>query len=578
MFRRISSVLFITIISLCISDFAFGFDENILFKDYAVQHIYCDSLYTNKFIVIDPVTAIKQIDELKKWASDKGDVKLVFAVRLIRDRYLTRESLSGNQAENDLLSEIKELEDKNMLPLQAETMQVLSNYYWDIKRYSESFEYAIMAYNIYIHFSITEFPEKDDCLFSYGSKYYYFGDYSTAKGYFLEEWNTIPVAKIKGVVSMLNSMALSYLHLDMIDSAEYYYKKAYSLAVEQKSNIWPFIINGNLGYIYYLQKKYDASIPLLEADVKRCLEAEPTNAANSLSLLAVINLEKNEKSKALQYVNQAYALLKKTGDWNDYKVRNRILPALAKVYEANGETKLAYCFLDSAMAAKDSVAKQINIMVLAGVQHKIEATKHIQETQKYEQDMKKQKWKTYGIIIGLVVFLIIASLFINSQRLKYINTRQRLEGEKKYAETELNNASKQLEDFTRSISEKNDLIEKFASEMHRMQSGVKNIEDNETLMLLQQSTILSDNQWVSFQVMFEKAHQGFFERMNKKVPGLSPIETRFMLLSKLRLSKKEMASALGVSKDAVQLNLERLRSKLNLPDVNFSLEDFVDSI
>ncbi|MCW3122528.1 MAG: hypothetical protein JWQ38_2020, partial [Flavipsychrobacter sp.] len=142
------------------------------------------------------------------------------------------------------------------------------------------------------------------------------------------------------------------------------------------------------------------------------------------------------------------------------------------------------------------------------------------------------------------------------------------------------NALAQLTVFTESISEKNELIEKFATELSRTQqhADLETTQMNETLVQLQKATILTDEQWRSFQQLFEVAHKGFMERLNKKIPALSPIDKRFMLLSRLKLSKREMAAILGISQEAVVQNRQRLTHKLDIHNTNTGLEEFAATI
>ena len=94
---------------------------------------------------------------------------------------------------------------------------------------------------------------------------------------------------------------------------------------------------------------------------------------------------------------------------------------------------------------------------------------------------------------------------------------------------------------------------------------------------MQQSTILTDEEWEKFRDIFEKVHGGYLKRLKDKLPGLSPAETRYMALAKLQLSSREMAATLGVSKQAIHVTSHRLRKKLHMPE-DGSLEELVNSI
>lgn len=90
--------------------------------------------------------------------------------------------------------------------------------------------------------------------------------------------------------------------------------------------------------------------------------------------------------------------------------------------------------------------------------------------------------------------------------------------------------------------------------------------NTEVLSQLQNSILLTEDQWEQFKFNFDKVHIGYLNRLKDKLPDLTPAETRFMVLAKLKLSNKEMAGMLGVSMQGVRNYKYRLRKKLNLPE------------
>jgi len=155
-----------------------------------------------------------------------------------------------------------------------------------------------------------------------------------------------------------------------------------------------------------------------------------------------------------------------------------------------------------------------------------------------------------------------------------------LQNEKLKAEGDLDIASVQLADFTKSLKEKNILIETFSTEIEKLQALPCNVitpEQTASLNQIRQSAILTDDDWIVFRTAFEKVHSGFLLRLTSKLPDLSPAETRFMALAKLQLSNKEMANILGVSTDAMRTIRYRLRRKLNLSEEG-SIDELINTI
>ena len=205
------------------------------------------------------------------------------------------------------------------------------------------------------------------------------------------------------------------------------------------------------------------------------------------------------------------------------------------------------------------MARQFNTLQLLRAHQRVELQqkKALEDSLAYQ---KRLKIIERNAMLALVVLLIGLLLYV------YANTRRKLRQEQalralqlREKEKELRLATTQLKEFAHNIQEKNRLIESLEE-----QFGAA--ENNTVLQELRQSTILTDEEWEKFRALFETAHAGFLERLHQRFPQLTPAETRFMVLSRLRFSNKEMAAALGVSPQSVRTIWYRIRKKHNLPE------------
>jgi DNA-binding CsgD family transcriptional regulator len=254
---------------------------------------------------------------------------------------------------------------------------------------------------------------------------------------------------------------------------------------------------------------------------------------------------------------------------------------LARAYASAGDSKRAYAFLDSAKIAGDSVAQRTNSVWLAGIQHKVDAENFLRERKVLEKEQGIQNLIRNGLILTLVFIGIIAALLVSRQRTELIHQRKDLEFQKSRAENDLNHAARLLAEFTGSLAEKNELIEKFNAELHRLKSQpefVAYLENNETMKELEKTSLLTDVDWLRFQDIFEKVHSGYIEKVNKMMLGLSPVEMRFLLLSRLKLSMKEIAGILGISVESVRINIQKLGVKLGLDESGQTLVSFAETL
>lgn len=250
-----------------------------------------------------------------------------------------------------------------------------------------------------------------------------------------------------------------------------------------------------------------------------------------------------------------------------YKRLNMLYPLLVKFYIAKGNTALAKTFLDSAGVVRDSLDRQFNSLLMMRGKEKVEL--ELEQHQHAVDEINRQKemkTRQRNWLIAIVAFITIITLSIYyRQKLRFRQKNAQLAR----AKEELEKAEQELENFTRNISEKNKLIEDLQQQLGD--------PDVEVIRQLQQSTILTDDQWNNFRRLFDKVHGGYLHRLRGKLPELTPAETRFVALNKLRLSNKEMASMLGVGADAIRQYRSRLRRKLDLTE-DHSIDDFLEKI
>jgi tetratricopeptide (TPR) repeat protein len=562
-------------------------NSSVLHQSFGQQYHFVDSM-NGVALGMDSVQAFELLSGLEKWAMDNGDKQLANSFVLLRYKYIVVKKGKNNKAlEEGLQDFIEKMKGEKLKYLQAEAMEILADYY--LKDYSMSayaFDNMLRAYDIYSNEPTDAFPPKGEYLFNLAINHMRFKEYAGA-GKYLAEVKEISTEKTEPkIFNVLNAIGLCYRNLGIYDTAEMYFKDAYQKAGEAGNSEWPGIIAGNLGITYYYEGRYAEAIPLIEKDIN-ATKRPNVNTAKSMALLGDIYLMNGDKNKAMEQLLAAYQIIKDKRKWGEYEVLQIIYSKLAKAYAATGNLQLAYTYMDSAMLAKDSVASQKNVYKLARVQQEQEHEKYEAEVEKLNDQRKLHVLERNSLIGGIVLLAVIALLFINRQRLKNNEREQKLlaekqvaEAERKMAEADLQNASRQLGDFTRNIQEKNELIEKFSAEVERLQAlpcSVELPDTKDNLLKLQQSTILTEEQWEDFRNMFEKVHSGFFIRLREKLPDLSPAEIRFVALSKLNMNNKEMASVLGISTDAVRMNRHRLKKKLNLPEED-SLEKLIEAI
>lgn len=525
-------------------------------------------MYHHGLIDEDSSSIFKKISRIKELAVDNKDTDLEIEADLLRAHYFYYRSKFAPAYVISILDSVKQKAiDLKKIWAEAMIENMLALYHFDhLKEYELGFEHHQRVYKLIKDIDPKDFPHKQNCLYQMAGEHYAFKDYRQSIFFNLEalKAETPPEFKASSMeLSIVNTIGLSYHHLGMQDSAEYFFRKTLSLAAQKKSRAWEGIASGNLGNVYFLRRQYNNAKTLLQKDVAIAKEFGDWGlASGSLMVLAEIALNEKDVISAGRYLDTARKYIYASGQ---YARLQDLYPLLSKWHSAVNQPAAASVYLDSALTVRDSLAKEFNALQMLRAKQKVGLEQHRSEVEQVTQQ-KKISILERNVLVGLVVLMMIAAIFIYREQQRRSKAQQEAiaRGDK-----ELADASRQLNEFAKNISEKNALIELLQQQ--------NNNGNNTLLQQLQQSTILTDSDWEYFRQLFEKVHGGFLHRLKEKIPGLTPAETRFMVLSKLDLNNKEMAAMLGIGTDAIRQYRSRLRKKLNLSE-DGSLEEMVSHI
>ena len=462
---------------------------------------------------------------------------------------------------------------------EGECMLMKGIIYYRQNRFGPGFEFLQKGYQILKSEGLANCPNITFRLQEMGQCYYEFGDYEGTIDILREAIDVTTSQehlRANHTHGIYNMLALSYQKLESYDSAIYYFKKSHDAALEANNTFWAALANGNLGNIYYVQGRYDKAIPLMEKDFDESKEAfEYGSAVNAAQTLATMYLKKGETDKAFSYLQYA----RQNINYADPRALSGFYKNLSTFSRIKGDHEQAYAYMDSFLVYSDKVKKINDTRIINQAQLKVEVEQHGAELRLLEAKRSRQILLRNGLLAIVLLSGVIAFLYFNRQRLKRLKELELADLKTARAEDELRNAQKELSAFTNTLKEKNELIESFRQELELMnQSGQAQNEDRTAhLTQLLNSTILTEEDWKSFRMLFDKVHPGFFIRLKEKMSDLSPADTRLMALTKLQLAPKEMAAMLGLTYEAIKKSRQRLRKKINLPEEG-SLDEVVEMI
>jgi DNA-binding CsgD family transcriptional regulator len=366
----------------------------------------------------------------------------------------------------------------------------------------------------------------------------------------------------------LNTIGLAYRELKQYDSAILYFKMGLDTASAVYNIPWTGILSGNLGSVYYFLEQYEKAIPLLKIDYTLSMESkEWASAANTICMLADLDLDRKELPAAAAKLDEAYEVINRQADTRPfvyYALQKARLFKYLKQYDS------AFVYLDTARRVTNKLNKRRDALVFSQAEQKVAVELHLSEMKLLESEKSKSLLVRNFIIVVILLVLVIAAQLIFRQQLKQRKDKELL-----------NNAVTQLNYYIESVREKNQLIDQFKQEIEHLNAQPEQYtmlqEKEEIAGKLRRYSILTEEDWNEFRNLFEKVQIGFFDKLKQQFPDLTPSEQRLMALMKLKLSKREMAGMLGIAPDSIKKTRQRIRKKINVQD-DTALEEMIAAL
>ncbi len=404
--------------------------------------------------------------------------------------------------------------------------------------------------------------------------YFELGEPEKAKTYVL---NWYRMERDKGrKAQAAGNLGACYSAFDNTDSAIYYINESLSLFEELDNKEALVRGYGNIGEIYQKRGDMQKALNMYTASISMAREIKDTiNLAHGLSHLGSFYIEQHNYNKAVEPTIQALDIWKKTGSLNQVK---KAYERLTTIYKKTGRFEQALDAHEQYTIYNDSIFNNENNQKIIELKAKAAyEKKQVADSIKNAERLKFVTVKTQqrrNILIIIILLITCFSLVIIN---RYRRKKDQLEEEKNMDSYQLQVSEDKLSRFTKNIQEKNRLLEALEQklEVYKGTNDLKQYE--EAVSELRHSTILTDADWVDFKTTFEKAHSGYLSRLKEKHPTLTQAEIRYIVLSKLYMSTKEMASVLGVNASSIRTLKSRLIKKVGFNDED-ELKNAIESI
>lgn len=472
----------------------------------------------------------------------------------------------------------KEVAKKDWPDTEGELWIIIGSFYSGYQQFGKAFEYCLRGFYRFEELGFDNYPHLYRYLGLISDIYYRLGDWSNCLKYLLILNNVSNDYIISdGRFHIQNSIALVYRNLNRYDSSAYFFKASYQSAKAVQDSFWMALSLGNLGYNYFLQGSYDKAMPLLEDDFRQSWKVQEYESATNAGLsLVSIYLKKKKFNSAIQVMDSIKPIVfsKRHIRWMRSWFENQF-----QLSKQNGNLKDAVRYADSALTYKEIAANNANMQILANTRSKVDAEKYLNQISLLESNRQKALLLRNALIGAIALITVILLLILNRINVRHRFSLEKAALEKKQANQMLEQVQEQLNQYTGHLREKTLLIEQVERELEQIKAAgnLLNIATEQSLGELLQSSILTEEEWQRFRALFEKVHPGFLIKIRQQFPDLTPAETRIVVLTRLKLTNKEMMTMLGIGYDAIKKTRQRLRKKISLPD-DETLDHWIEKI
>lgn len=191
------------------------------------------------------------------------------------------------------------------------------------------------------------------------------------------------------------------------------------------------------------------------------------------------------------------------------------------------------------------------------------------ERAKMQGKAEMQRW-VFGLIVllGLIIILFVLYAYWSYRKrsLARIAHEQEIFSQKqqmmeKLHQEELSHRDVQLSVMRTYLLKKIEVVEKLNSSV-----------PNESKHI-----VLSYNDWTELEVFLDSVEDLFVSRLKQKHPNLSKADLRLMMLLRLKLSQKTLASIYCVSEKAIKQKLFLYKDKVGIKNEHFSLRNYIEN-
>lgn len=401
--------------------------------------------------------------------------------------------------------------------------------------------------------------------------------------------------ELKDQALCMGNIGLIYMSLENYGEALYFNRRSFDILDSLNETCWLMYPSVNLGHTYLELDQIDSSLKYLQISYDlsvQCGNAE--GVCQSLLDLGTIHHEQGRFDLAERELLEDYSIARS----HDLKVpKVEATEALYKLYESAGKIAEALKFLKITSELKDQMFNEDRTEKLTRIElnYVFEQERDSLEFQKQSElliinsKLEKQRMVQYFTVVGLLITMIFLFVIYRNYRLKQmanLNLEKKNEiqrenlviEEKMRKQLEMDNNQKSRSLTATSIQLLN-LNEKLTETIDQLRNDVAEPDERFNKVLKELNNLrCADSHWDGIKMHFENVHPDFFEKLERKFPNLSANDHKILAFMKMKLSNKEIAVILNVTRRAVEQSKRRIKKKLEMDVDNSDILGFVEGV
>lgn len=367
-------------------------------------------------------------------------------------------------------------------------------------------------------------------------------------------YESMPNVSIYNKVAAHLRLGENFFYVDSLQQALEVEKKAYRLAICANDNELLSSVKQNLASTFEKMGEKDSCLFY----ARQAYDLNGNDRFSCQLMLASAYISVDSIKQAFTILNEATP---KTAE-----DRHSIFYMQSKAAVKAQDYKTAKTFSDSACSCLQEMYRTAS---KAKISYYSSFLKKESERAKIQGKAEVQRW-VFGltVLLGLILisFVLYAYWSYRKLSLARIAHEQEIFSQKqqmmeKLHQEELSHRDVQLSVIRNYLQKKIEVIERLDS-----------IVPNESKHI-----VLSDNDWTELEVFLDSVEDLFVSRLKKEHPNLSNADVRLMMLLRLKLSQKTLASIYCVSEKAIKQKLFLYKDKVGIKNEHFSLRNYIEN-